>query len=259
MGELISLTINGRTVRAPAGTTILQTARGAGVEVPTLCYHPNLTANGICRLCVVEVVGARNLQPACVVPVVPGMVVNTETDRVLTARRVILELLASTVDLSEAPEVVAYMDRIGAKPERFAGGVRREFPVAVDNPFYIRDYSKCIMCWRCIQVCADDVPEHVRTHLGGQGHRQPRGDRLQRADAGHHVRFLRQLRWRLSDRRAQGSTRVGGAGRWGLIQSSGRRVRTAAWGAKSTSTCGMGASSGQTRRSMSRRTTGGSV
>ena len=61
MADLISLTINGRTVHAPAGATILKTARGAGVEIPTLCYHPNLTANGICRLCVVEVVGARNL------------------------------------------------------------------------------------------------------------------------------------------------------------------------------------------------------
>ena len=87
------------------------------MEIPTLCYHPNLTANGICRLCVVEVVGARNLQPACVVPVGQGMVVNTETERVLTARRVILELLASTVDLSEAPEILAYMERIGAQPD----------------------------------------------------------------------------------------------------------------------------------------------
>jgi NADP-reducing hydrogenase subunit HndD len=169
MTDLISLTINGRTVRAPAGTTILKTARSAGVEIPTLCYHPNLTANGICRLCVVEVVGARNLQPACVVPVGQGMVVNTETERVLTARRVILELLSSTVDLSEAPEILAYMERIGAQPGRFEGGVRRKFPAAVDNPFYIRDYSKCVMCWRCIQVCAGDVQNTYALTWGGRG------------------------------------------------------------------------------------------
>jgi NADH dehydrogenase/NADH:ubiquinone oxidoreductase subunit G len=169
MAELISLTINGRTVRTPAGTSILETARGAGVEIPTLCYHPNLTANGICRLCVVEVVGARNLQPSCVVPAREGMVVNTETERVLTARRVILELLASTVDLSEAPEVLDYMGRIGARAGRFAGGVRREFPVKVDNPFYIRDYAKCVMCWRCIQVCADDVQNTYALTWGGRG------------------------------------------------------------------------------------------
>lgn len=169
MADLLSLTINGRTVRAATGTTLLTAARDAGVEIPTLCYHPNLTANGICRLCVVEVVGARNLQPACVVPVSPGMVVNTETERVLTARRVILELLASTVDLREAPEVLAYMERIGARLERFGGGVRREFPVKVDNPFYIRDYSKCVMCWRCIQVCADDVQNTYALTWGGRG------------------------------------------------------------------------------------------
>ena len=97
------------------------------------------------------------------------MVVNTETERVLTARRVILELLASTVDLSEAPEILAYMERIGAQPGRFEGGVRRKFPVAVDNPFYIRDYSKCVMCWRCIQVCADDVQNTYALTWGGRG------------------------------------------------------------------------------------------
>lgn len=169
MADLISLTINGRTVRAPAGTTILKAAHSAGVEIPTLCYHPNLTANGICRLCVVEVVGARNLQPACVVPVAQDMVVNTETERVLTARRVILELLASTVDLSEAPEILAYMQRIGAQEGRFGDGARREFPVIVDNPFYIRDYSKCVMCWRCIQVCAGDVQNTFALTWGGRG------------------------------------------------------------------------------------------
>ncbi len=169
MADTISLTLNGRTVRVAAGATILKTARAAGVEIPTLCYHPNLTANGICRLCVVEVVGARTLQPACVVPVSQGMVVNTETERVLAARRVILELLASTVDLSEAPEIRSYMEQIGGRPDRFAGGVRRAFPVKVDNPFYIRDYSKCVMCWRCIQVCAHDVQNTYALTWGGRG------------------------------------------------------------------------------------------
>ncbi|MCX7707559.1 MAG: 2Fe-2S iron-sulfur cluster-binding protein, partial [Anaerolineae bacterium] len=109
----VTLTINGRTVRAAPGTTILQAAREVGVEIPTLCYHPNLTANGICRLCVVEVVGARNLQPSCVARVARDMVVNTETERVHAARRVILELLASTVDLSQAPEVLKLAERYG--------------------------------------------------------------------------------------------------------------------------------------------------
>jgi NADH dehydrogenase/NADH:ubiquinone oxidoreductase subunit G len=147
----------------------LRAAKSAGIDIPTLCYHPNLTANAVCRLCAVEVVGARNLQPACVVPVAADMVVNTETDRVNAARRVILELLASTVDLREAPEVLDYIERYGARVDRFAGGVRREIPPKDDNPFYIRDYSQCVMCWRCIQVCAEDVQNTYALTWGGRG------------------------------------------------------------------------------------------
>ncbi len=169
MTDTVTLTINGRTVRAAPDATILQAATSIGVEIPTLCYHPNLTANGLCRLCVVEVVGARNLQPACVAKVAKDMVVNTETERVHTARRVILELLASTVDLSQAPEVLALAERYGANFQRFAGGIRREFPVYDDNPFYIRDYAKCVMCWRCIQVCAEDVQNTFALTWGGRG------------------------------------------------------------------------------------------
>ncbi len=155
--EVLTLTINGRTVRAAADATILRAAASIGVEIPTLCYHPNLTANGLCRLC------------ACVAVVAKDMVVNTETERVHTARRVILELLASTVDLSQAPEVLALAERYGANLGRFAGGVRRAFPVYDDNPFYIRDYAKCIMCWRCIQVCAEDVQNTYALTWGGRG------------------------------------------------------------------------------------------
>jgi NADH dehydrogenase/NADH:ubiquinone oxidoreductase subunit G len=167
--ETVALTLNGQTVRVPAGTTILAAARAAGVEIPTLCYHPNLTANGVCRLCAVEVVGARTLQPACVAPVAAGMVVNTETERVNTARRVLLELLASTVDLHDAPDVQRYMEKYGANPSHYGGGVRRTFEVKDDNPFYVRDYSQCVMCWRCIQVCADDVQNTFALTWGGRG------------------------------------------------------------------------------------------
>jgi len=165
----ISLTINGRTVRVAPGTMILEAARGAGIEIPTLCYHEHLTANGICRLCVVEVVGARNLQPACVAPVASGMVVNTETERVNTARRIILELLASTADLRQVPEIREYMERFGARPERFAGGARRDIPRMDDNPFYVRDYAQCIMCWRCIQACGEDVQHTFALTWGRRG------------------------------------------------------------------------------------------
>jgi NADP-reducing hydrogenase subunit HndD len=166
---LVALTINGRTVRVPPGTPILAAARSAGVEIPTLCYHAHLTPNGVCRLCCVEVVGARSLQPACVAPVGVDMVVNTETERVHTARRVILELLASTVDLRQAPEVLEYAGRYGARIERYAGGARRRFAVMDDNPFYLRDYSQCILCWRCIQACGEDIQHTFALTWGGRG------------------------------------------------------------------------------------------
>jgi NADH dehydrogenase/NADH:ubiquinone oxidoreductase subunit G len=165
----ISLVINGRTVRVAPGSTILEAARSAGVDIPTICYHPSLTANAVCRLCAVEVVGARTLQPACVAPAAPDMVVNTETARVNAARRVILELLASSVDLREAPEIQAYIEKYQADTQRFAGGARREFDVFDDNPFYVRDYSQCVMCWRCIQVCAEDVQYTFALTWGGRG------------------------------------------------------------------------------------------
>lgn len=166
---MISLTIDGQAVTVPAGTSILDAARAAGIEIPTICYHPNLTANAVCRLCTVEVEGARVLQPACVVPVAEGMAVTTTSERVATARRVILELLASTVDLHEAPEIQAQIAQYGADRGRFAGGKRRDIPLLDDNPFYIRDYSQCVMCWRCIQVCADDVQFTYALTWGGRG------------------------------------------------------------------------------------------
>ena len=166
---LVSLTIDDRPVEVPAGTTILEAAQRAGVEIPTICFHPTLTPNAVCRLCTVEVVGARTLQPACVVAVAPDMVVNTTNDRTRTAHRVILELLASTVDLHDAPEIQRHIAESGADVDRFAGGKRREFPVYDDNPFYIRDYAQCVMCWRCIQACADDVQYTFALTWGGRG------------------------------------------------------------------------------------------
>jgi len=171
MTDTITLTIDGQSVTVPKGTTILDAAATVGINVPTICYHPSLTPPAICRVCTVEVVNQRVLQPACIVPVADDMVVNTNTNRVQTGRRVILELLASTVDLSEAPEIQSQIQKYGADTERFSGGVSRsqEFDVFNDNPFYIRDYSQCVMCWRCIQVCADDVQHTYALTWGKRG------------------------------------------------------------------------------------------
>ncbi len=153
----ITLTIDGHETTVPDGTTILEAVRQMGGDVPVICYHDATTANGLCRICVVDVNGGRLLQPACVALCQPGANVETRSERVERSRRTILEMLNSTVDLSQAPEIQAMMAEYQADTDRFPGAERREFPVYDDNPFYVRDYSQCVLCWRCVQVCAEDA------------------------------------------------------------------------------------------------------
>ena len=165
----VNLTIDGTPVRVEAGTTILQAAAAAGADVPTICYHEACTANGLCRMCVVEVKGARLLQPSCIAAVGEGMEVTTRSERVDRARRTILEMLDSAVDLSQAPEIQGQMREYAVQPERFPEAERRVRPVIDDNPMYVRDYAKCILCWRCVQVCAEDAQHTFALSFDGRG------------------------------------------------------------------------------------------
>jgi NADH dehydrogenase/NADH:ubiquinone oxidoreductase subunit G len=167
--ETIKLTIDGTAVEVERGSTILEAARKAGIEVPVLCYFEHTTANGLCRLCVVEVEGVRGLQASCIAEARAGLVVHTHSENVVRARRTILEMLAVSVDLSEAPGVQALMDEYQARPERFKGAVRRQPPLIDDNPAYIRDYAKCVLCWRCVQVCAEDAQYTFAINFSGRG------------------------------------------------------------------------------------------
>lgn len=169
MSDSVNLTIDGQTVAAPAGSTLLQAARQIGVDIPTICYHDYCTANGLCRLCVVDVEGARLLAPACVVEAREGMQVNTRSERVIRSRRTILEMLDSTVDLSEAPEIENYKQTYQVDPQRFPGAASREVPTIDDNPMYVRDYAKCVLCWRCVQVCAEDAQYTFAINFTGRG------------------------------------------------------------------------------------------
>jgi len=110
------------------------------------------------------------LQPACIVEATKDMKVQTRSEKVIRARKTILEMLASTLDLSEAPEILTMMDEYGASHARFPDAERREAPVMDDNPMYIRDYSKCLLCWRCVQVCADDVQYTYALSFDGRGY-----------------------------------------------------------------------------------------
>jgi NADH dehydrogenase/NADH:ubiquinone oxidoreductase subunit G len=168
MTEMVTLIIDDQPVTVSAGTTILDAAASIGITIPVICYHPHLTANGLCRVCSVDV-GRRLQAAACVTPVAEGMVVHTQSEAVRRGRRTILEMLASAVDLDESPDILPLLDEYEAQPERFAGGKRRETPVYDDNPFYIRDYNKCIDCWRCVQVCAEDAQFTFALSFDGRG------------------------------------------------------------------------------------------
>ncbi len=169
MPDEIHLTIDGKAVSVPPGTTLREAALTIHTQIPTICYHEATTSNGLCRLCVVEVAGARTLAASCVAQAAEGMVVETESERVQRARKTILEMLESTVDLSEAAEIRAFEGQYGVDTQRFPDADRRALPVYDDNPMYIRDYSKCVLCWRCVQVCADDAQYTYALNFTGRG------------------------------------------------------------------------------------------
>ncbi len=168
MSETVTLTIDGQQITVPTGTTILDAAAQAGIDIPVICYHPHLSANGLCRICSVDV-GWRVQAAACVTECADGMEVHTRNEAVERGRRTILELLNSTIDLSEAPEIVAMMAEYGADETRFDAGKRRESPIYDDNPFYVRDYNQCLNCWRCVQVCAEDAQYAFALTFDGRG------------------------------------------------------------------------------------------
>ena len=199
----IALTIDGEAVTVPAGTTILGACRQLGIDTPTLCYADNLTPVNVCRVCVVEVAGSRVLAPACSRKVESGMEVLTDSERVRTSRKVVLEFLGSSVDVSLAGPAVpdgtihAYMDRYGADPSRFgppaapatagerdAHGAGHHHapsaddaahaatvaqPTKIDNDLYVRDYSKCILCYKCVEACGEDAQNTFAIAVAGRG------------------------------------------------------------------------------------------
>lgn len=188
---MTAVTIDGQPVSVPAGSTLLDACRVAGIEQPTLCYLENLTPVNVCRVCVVEVEGSRTLVPSCSRRAEEGMVVSTNSERVRHSRRLVFEFLASSVDLSLAG-VERWLDEYGCQPDRFgprAGAVtdrdRRhpghhhppgpgtaetvEQQVKIDNPLYIRDYSRCILCYRCVEACGTDAQNTFAIAVAGRG------------------------------------------------------------------------------------------
>jgi NADH dehydrogenase/NADH:ubiquinone oxidoreductase subunit G len=177
----ITFSMDGKEISVEQGLTLLEAARESGTDIPTICFHEATTSNALCRICVVEVEGMRLLQPACIVQAAEGMKVQTRSERVDRARKTILEMLASTLDLSDAPAILTMMEEYGAKADRFPEAERRESAVKDDNPMYIRDYSKCLLCWRCVQVCADDAQYTFAINFEGRGYETQIGTFFDRA------------------------------------------------------------------------------
>jgi NADP-reducing hydrogenase subunit HndD len=193
--RLVDVTIDGEAVRVPEGATLLEACRQQGIDTPTLCYLENLTPVNVCRVCVVEVEGSRALVPACSRKAEPGMTVHTSSERVRTSRRMVLEFLASSADMTlAAPDVRRWMDDYGADPARYgppapahpAGerdaarpgehhvpeGSTAETvaqPVKYDNDSYVRDYSRCILCYKCVEACGEDAQNTFAIAVAGRG------------------------------------------------------------------------------------------
>ena len=171
----VSLSIDGRAIDVPQGTTIIDACKMLGIDIPTLCYLETLTPVNACRVCVVEVEGARVLAPACSRKVERGMVIKTRSPRVDLSRKLVLELLASSVDLSTAPGMNEMMREYGAQPERFAATMPAgapasvEQPVKIDNDLYVRDYGKCVLCYKCVEACGADHQNTFAIAVAGRG------------------------------------------------------------------------------------------
>ena len=202
--RLVDVTIDGATVRVPEGATLLEACRSHGVDTPTLCYLENLTPVNVCRVCVVEVEGSRTLVPACSRKAEAGMTVRTDSDRVQTSRKMVLEFLASTADMSLAsPDVQRWLADYGCDPARYgppapdhAAGERDAArpaststrcraaaasvaqPVKYDNEAYVRDYTRCILCYKCVEACGEDAQNTFAIAVAGPRLRRPHLDRF---------------------------------------------------------------------------------
>jgi NADH-quinone oxidoreductase subunit G len=161
--HLVTLTIDGRTVKAPAGTLVIEAAKGEGIEIPSFCYYPGFSLQAACRMCLVEIEKTPKLQTACTVPAAEGMVVRTDTEKVRQARKGTLEFLLTNhpldcpvCDKGGECELQDMAFRYGAGSSRF-----REEKIHVNekqwSPVVYYDAPRCILCFRCVRVCGEGL------------------------------------------------------------------------------------------------------
>jgi NADP-reducing hydrogenase subunit HndD len=165
--DSVHITINGVHLTGEKGMTILELAVQNDIVIPTLCHRPELSLSGSCRLCVVEVEGSRTLVGSCHTPITEGMVIHTDSPRVMEARFVIVELLLSThagncflcdkANLCELRKLAAELE-VGISRLKVR---KRYYPVEDVSPYIERDLSKCILCRRCVRACNEITEEHA--------------------------------------------------------------------------------------------------
>ncbi len=165
---MVNITINGKALEVAEGTTVLRAAQAAGIDIPTLCDHPHLTPYGGCRLCLVEVEGARTLQPSCTLPVSNNMVVKTDTKKVLDARTFVLTLL-----FSERNHFCPYCQVTGGDCElqnaAYHEGMThwplspnyQPYPMDASHPYIIMENNRCILCRRCVRACGELIGNYT--------------------------------------------------------------------------------------------------
>ncbi|GMQ93440.1 MAG: 2Fe-2S iron-sulfur cluster-binding protein [Acidimicrobiia bacterium] len=166
---LVEVTVNGKTVLARPDATILEVCRAENVDIPTMCFLETLSPFNSCRLCVVEVTGSRTLVPSCSRTVDRGMEITTESERIANTRQTLYEMYASTVDLSLADaDTQRWMAKYDVSPDRF-GHYEAHREVKVQDDLYIRDYDKCVMCYRCVAACGPDAQNTFAIDVAGRG------------------------------------------------------------------------------------------
>lgn len=166
----VTVTINGAQVVVPAGASVLDACTGAGLDTPTICYAENLTPVNACRACVVEVEGSRTLVPSCSRLAEDGMEIATDSERVRHSRKMVLEFLASGVDLSQADDLALWLAAYGAEPDRYGDDrATMDEDVRIEDDLYIRDYDKCVLCYKCVEACGDDAQHTFAIAVSGRG------------------------------------------------------------------------------------------
>ena len=166
--SVVRLTIDEIEVNGHDGMTILEAARIAGIEIPTLCHDPNLTPTGNCRICVVEMEGSRTLVGACHTPITEGMVIRTNSPTVAMARKATIELLMAghtgecvTDEHTGACALRKLADQLECGPPRFQMRKPRWHMIENTNPYVRRDMSKCILCRKCIGACTEIAKKNI--------------------------------------------------------------------------------------------------